>query len=324
MARDITVRVLVRNLESHVKSIKFSNFLLQELDYSKLCVAREFFPNAMQHEWLLERHYEDIPPLPLIAEGWPGPFGSIPFDIEDTLLCLRLYRTGALSFVGMHIQSSDQTSTQSPYRAISPLVTTSSRPYRFEQSDAFGWEQFASQLKSVPQWNSIWFRSARQWFLYGGGKAFNPEFQDSIDSVVDYTAALEATLVPENSFVSRRLRERAVRLVESEIDNKDEILRLLKEIYGIRSALVHGSPLKTSQMDILRDRKKWEEFETILRKVLICAIKIVPSDDAARRSFLSKLYEPSDQDRAEKIVQDFKALKIDSVKKDLLNSLNLL
>lgn len=321
MAQGATVRVLVRNVESGRRSLEFSSFSLRELglDFQG---AREFFPDAMRNEWMLERHYDAIPPLPPIAEGWPGPFGGIPFDVEDTLLLLRLYRPGDLAFVGMHVQTPTSSGRQSLYRAISPLVTTSSHPFKFAQSDCIEWERFATPLRAAPQWNSSWFRVVRRWFLYAGGKEFNPNFQDDIDRVIDYITALEAALVPEMDFVSRRLRERAARLIALHDDAKEQANRLLKELYGIRSTLVHGSPLDERQMDLLKNKDQWWSFETLLRKVLVSALKVVPSDEPSRRSYLSSLYELSDQERAEKLVQDFQAIKTAEVKQDLLGKLN--
>jgi hypothetical protein len=67
------VRVLVRNVQSDRESLTFSSFSLRELDASNFQTARQSFPGAMQREWLLERHYDAIPPLPAIAEDGPAP-----------------------------------------------------------------------------------------------------------------------------------------------------------------------------------------------------------------------------------------------------------
>src|ERR1017187_6802861 len=210
MPRIATVRVLVRNVEADGETLTFSNFSLPELDPSNYQAAREFSPGAMQREWLLERDYDAIPPLPPIAEGWPGPFGGIPFDVEDTLLLLRLYRPGDLVFAGIHVQmyqAPAQSVAQYPHRAISPLVTPSTRPFQFAQADCTAWERFAEPLKSAPQWYSSWFRVVRRCLLYAGGKKFNPNFHDDIDRVIDYMTALEATLVAKSK-PHRSLHER--------------------------------------------------------------------------------------------------------------------
>jgi hypothetical protein len=60
---------------------------------------------------------------------------------------------------------------------------------------------------------------------------------------MDYTTALEAALVPESDFVSRRLRERAVKVLGLSDDDANKVKSLLKDFYSIRSTLVHGSGL---------------------------------------------------------------------------------
>jgi Apea-like HEPN len=287
------VRVLVRNVQSDRESLTFSSFSLRELDASNFQTARQSFPGAMQREWLLERHYDAIPPLPAIAEGWPSPFGGIPFDVEDTLLLLRLYRPGDLAFVGMHIQTPTSSDGQYPYRAISPLVTTSTRPFQFTQTDCIEWERFAEPLKAASQWGSSWFRVVRRCLLYAGGKEFNPNFQDNIDRVIDYITALEATLVPKSKFLSLCMKERAVKLLGLSGQEAEETKQLLGEMYDIRSTLVHGSPVKPSQMAFLQDSSQWDNCEQLVRRILVAALRAVPSDESARLEYLKQLFNPA-------------------------------
>jgi hypothetical protein len=280
-----TVRVLVRNVEPNCDRLEFSNFSLRHLGAS-FQAAREFFPGAIQDEWLLERKYDAIPPLPVIAEGWPGPFGGIPFDVEDTLLLLRLYRPGDLAFVCMHIQTPTSSDSQYHYRAISPLVDVSSSAFRFEEKDCTEWERFAAPLKAAPQWGSSWFRVVRRCLLYAGGKEFNPKFQDDIDRVIDYMTALEATLVPKSKSLALCMRERAVKLLRASPEEAREAKDLLKTMYDIRSTLVHGSPVKPSQMAFLQDAARWARCEQLVRRILVAALQAVPSDEALRVTYL--------------------------------------
>ncbi len=294
MPRIATVRVLVRNVEADGETLTFSNFSLRELDPSNYQAAREFFPGAMQREWLLERDYDAIPPLPPIAEGWPGPFGGIPFDVEDTLLLLRLYRPGDLVFAGIHVQmyqAPAQSVAQYPHRAISPLVTTSTRPFQFAQADCTAWERFAEPLKSAPQWYSSWFRVVRRCLLYAGGKEFNPNFHDDIDRVIDYMTALEATLVAKSKPIALCMKERAVRLLGLSGQDADDARNLLSEMYNIRSTLVHGSPAKPGQMTFLQDPSQWAKCEQMVRSTLVAALRAVPSDEAARLKYLKQLFK---------------------------------
>lgn len=292
MAQSAKVRVLVRNLESSSEILNFSNFTLRRLglDYA---AAREFFPEAMQEEWLLERNYAAIPPLPSSAEGWPAPLGGIPFDVEDTLLLLRLYRTGDLAFVSLNIQAPSSSLRQFPHRAISPLVSNGSlQPFKFSEVDCSPWERFATELRASPQWNSPWFRVVRRCLLYAGGKEFNPNFEDDIDRVIDYMTALEATLIPKQTrSISQCIQERGVKLLGLSLSASDDARTCLKTMYDIRSTLIHGTAVKPTQIAFLRSTD-WNKCEQLLRDILVAALRNVPSQQQDRTVYLNRLFKP--------------------------------
>src|SRR5439155_24418854 len=158
-------------------------------------------------------------PVPLLAYG----YGRIPVDVENTLLLLRLYRPGDLSFVEMRIEKPDRTlAVQSPYGAMGDI--TSSMFYEFASNDVAAWEPFATELRNTAAWDSTWFKRSRRFFLYGGSKECNVEW-DEIDRIVDYMIALEAALVPERLFVGRCLRERSARLIGQDNVDTERFLR---------------------------------------------------------------------------------------------------
>ncbi|MGA8224379.1 MAG: hypothetical protein WB780_22225 [Candidatus Acidiferrales bacterium] len=314
-----TARVLVRNLESDTNRLQFAYFSIETIETVRdLDAARRFFPEAMRDEWLLIRDYDAIPPAP---EAWSG-FGAIPNDVEDLLLLLRLYRPGDLAFVGFHVTTPTASSRQYPYRAISNLVSNhSTRPFRLNQAECASWEQFEAPLRMSPQWNSTWFEVCRRFLLYAGGKEFNPNFQGDVDRVIDYMTALEAAIVPESDFVSRRLRERAKLLLSLQGEAGATVQKLLTDMYGIRSTLVHGSALNEEQLSLLRDRVQWWKFEQIARDLVVAALRTVPSNDTERRSQLASIYDLCDEVRAEKLRQDFTAIKNDDLKQQLIRTL---
>ncbi len=87
--------ILVRNFESSVESLDFGEFTLRRigLGFKEL---REVFSSIDVNldDWLFEKSYSTLP------LGPPGsPVGGIPNDVEDTLVLLRLYKPGDLSFV---------------------------------------------------------------------------------------------------------------------------------------------------------------------------------------------------------------------------------
>jgi hypothetical protein len=252
-------------------------------------------------------------------------FGAIVLAPEELLLLLRLFRPGDLVFLAVKVEKEQRGALRQfslkPYRVISGIGGDSTRQFALSKGEVANWEGFATTLRSSPSWRSTWFQVARRCFLYGSGDEFNANFPSEVDRVADYVAALEAALVPENDFVSRRLRERAVKLLGLEGDASTTLKKLLNELYAIRSTLVHGSPLSADQMSVLRDRDRWWKFEEVVRELLVTALKKVPPDEALRRSYLASLYDLDDEARAGRIDDEFSGIKDTNVKQKLLRTL---
>src|SRR5213593_1863866 len=87
---------LVRNVESDADTLTFRDFTLRHLrqgvfDDLWTKARNQLFPlRARFGDWLFERRYTRIPAL----AGDPTGFGRIPYDVEDALLFLRLFRVG--------------------------------------------------------------------------------------------------------------------------------------------------------------------------------------------------------------------------------------
>jgi hypothetical protein len=275
--------------------IRFSEFTIKKIQQngSDLDEARQIFPQANFGDCIYRRDYAEIP-QPLLAYG----YGRIPFDAEDALMSLRLYRSGDIAFVQLKIQKQDGSLVvQDPYRATSDVV--SSQVYEFRQDDVPNLEAFATELTNMPGWESAWFKIARRFFLYGGAKEFNVTWEE-VDRLVDYMIALEAALVPEHLFVGRCLRERAVRL----IDQDDQpTKRFLRDLYNIRSTIAHGSPLSERDKEFLNGNRF--RIEEVVRQILVAALRLIPGPEADRTAFLNNLYVPSDADYVELADQQF-------------------
>jgi len=327
-ARSATLRILARNIESdtfrQIGDDPYSPWKLQFGDFSveflgnqcRLKYARQFFCEAMIGECLIEREYQSIPRAPQELTGVEG----ILSDAEELLLLLRLFRPGDLAFVSVTVQGHDSTPTKLyPNRMILDSVHNSPRPYRIDNADVPGWEPFVTSLKSSAAWKSTWFNMAKRWFLYGGAKEFNPNFESGIDRVADYVAALEAVLTPESGqFIQRRLGERAIRLLGSKDKDASAKKKILKRLYGIRSTLVHGSPVSDKDLSYMQDSERWSEFDQIVRDLLVAAIRKMPAEAADRVTFLAELYEPSDVERAEDFAKNFKTIKSPQARRELL------
>ena len=287
---------LVKKLNSNSDELIFNNFRLTKIsrgDTGALKEAQRLFSKAwvFYGDWIYKREYDN-------SADWD----EIPSDVEDTLLLLRLYKTGDLFFVQPCIEEADgNLSSQLPYPVMVSTTTTLRYEINIEECSSF--DAFALEIVSQENWSSSWFKIARRFFLYGGGKEHNPA-HDQLDRIVDYITALEATLVPESDFVGRRLRERAVKLINGiELETQKVLLR---DFYGVRSTIVHGSKIGPKQRDAL---KNIADFETIVRNVLVSALSTIPSNDDDRNNFLKQLFPICDQTKAEQVFNEFCKIK---------------
>lgn len=304
----LTSFALVKNMSSSSEELLFSSFKLAKIrrgDTDGLRRSQRLFPKAwpLFGDWVYERRYDD-------SHEWE----RIPFDVENTLLLLRLFKTGDLVFLPLCIENSEgELSHQKPYRVMSYIHTT--HKYQIESEECPKFDTFSSEITSQINWSSTWFQTVRRFFLYGGGKEYNP-IHNEVDRIVDYIIALEATLVPEKDFVGRRLRERAVSLLIGCNIDSDDTKRLLRDFYRVRSAIAHGDDISSFKHNVL---KRNIEFETIVRKVIVEAIKVLPVDDINRKGFLQQLFDVCDLTRVDKVFSDFCSIKNKNERKKCFN-----
>ncbi len=296
--------VLVKNLRSNADELIFADFkfvnIRSSLDYD-LKRALQLFPKAWpRHEdWIYIQGYED-----------KNYFEKIPFDIEDTLLLFRLFKAGDLVFLQPCIENErGELSCQLPYRVMANVH--SAHKYELQSEECNGFEEFARKIKPLRNWSSVWFQTARRFFLYGGGKEYRPHHYE-VDRIVDYLTALESVLVPErDGFIGQRLRERAVLLLGlNEVDGYNT-KKLFKDFYDVRSTIVHGSDISSIKQDIL---KKNIELEAVLREILVQALLVLPEGENDRVAYLKELFDLTDEDLAKKVFSDFCKIKSDNEK----------
>lgn len=271
---------LVRNLISNSEVLHFSNFKLAKIgashDYD-LQRAQHLFPkeSPLYKDWIYARAYDD-------SDGWD----RIPFELEDALLLLRLFKTGDLFFLQPCIEGNNGSlSCQQQYPAM--VYTTTTHSYKIDPKECSEFDKFASELLSQSNWSSSWFKIARRSFLYGGGKEYNPG-HNQVDRIVDYMTAMESILVPEKNLLKKRLMERAVELLKSTDLDFDDTRVLLSEFYNIRSKVVHGNSIIPFKDTVL---KRNMDFEAVVRNIIVEAVKRIPSDDNSRKGFLKQLFD---------------------------------
>jgi hypothetical protein len=280
-----TAYALVKFIDSNDPELQFRDFRLRQLSSrGDLSDAMALFPGVRINgtEWLYERIYQDSE----VARGVVG-FGRIPGDIEDTLLLLRLFRPGDISFTRHSIRDpSGQLSFQFQQRIAADITTSSF--FQLSQAECESWDTFRSELTASQSWRSQWFATARRFFLYGGAKEFNRDW-DEVDRVVDYMIALEATLVSEHGFgIGQRLRRRAISLLELGDDAARAASRILGDFYGVRSTLVHGSTLGDRHRNALQ---QMGQFELLVRQILVASLRRIPPDDDSRKQRLAGWYD---------------------------------
>lgn len=296
--------VLVKNLRSNADELIFADFKFVNIrsswDYD-LKRAQQLFPKALPfyEDWIYMQGYED-------DNHWE----TIPFDVEDTLFLLRLFKPGDLVFLQPCIENQKgELSCQLPYRVMANVH--SAHKYEFQSEECTDFDEFSCEIKSLRNWSAVWFQTARRFFLYGGGKEYQPRHHE-VDRIVDYITALESVLVPErDGFIGRRLRERAVSLLGLTEIGRDNTKRLLRDFYDVRSTIIHGSDISSITPDIF---KKNIDLEIVLRKILVIALRVLPEDEKGRVSYLKTLFDVSDEDRAEKVFSDFCKIKNETEK----------
>lgn len=297
--------VLIKNLKSNSEELTFADFKFLNIksiwDYD-LKRAQQLFPKAwpFYKDWIYVRGYED-------DNSWE----KIPFDIEDTLLLLRLFKPGDLVFLQPCIENAKgELSCQLPYRVMTNVH--SAHEYKFQQDECNAFDEFACEIRVLRNWESVWFQTARRFFLYGGGKEYRPIHYE-VDRIVDYITVLECILAPErNGFIGKRLRERAVSLLELSNIERENTKRLLKDFYNVRSTIVHGSDVSSVNTEVF---KKNIDLEIVVRQILIKALRYLPVKEKDRISYLKSLFDISDKDRTEKVFSDFCSVKDEAEKR---------
>lgn len=302
--------VLIRNFESSVEHLDFREFAVKRigLEFKEL---REIFSSidVNQDDWLFEKSYSKEP---------LGPFGSpvdgISNDVENTLVLLRLYKPGDLSFIKQAIiPPGGKALVQVPNRAMNDLNSYSRLRFEVGPEECQNWKAFADRIRQSQSWRSDWFATARRFFLSGGAKQFNPK-GDDVDRIADYATALESTLVPEKDFNTRRISRRAAVLIaQNGIEEIELIARFIKKFYEIRSRIVHGSRLGDESREWLLEN--WRQIEIRMRQILLAAVQALPPREKDRRATLSELYDLTDEDRGGFVVEKFKEIKSRDVRR---------
>jgi hypothetical protein len=240
---------------------------------------------------------------------------------EDLVLLLRLFKVGELAAVANSMLIEGQWQAMLPYPIFSDFAKAGC--YTLAETDADALRESIAALPRLPNWQAAWFGVARSSFLIGSSTEFNLRQRAAnpwmVRRVLDFTVALEATLVPERGFVGRRLRERAVALLGIGGDEADAMKERLTALYGVRSTLAHGGALDSKHLNDLA--KHIARFEEDVRGLLRAALREVPEDEQHRRDYLAGLWDADDEKRAKQVKQMFRSITNPAVKSRLTEEL---
>jgi hypothetical protein len=226
-----------------------------------------------------------------------------------------LYKVGDISFVRQAITPpGGNTVVQFPYRAMNDLNSYSVLQFSCEDEECKLWIDFAKSISTSKSWSSDWFSVARRSFLYGG----DPRWDD-VDRTLDFAAAVEASVVLEMDFSRRRFSQRSAKLITDDAQEQQEIVSLMKQLYDIRSSVIHGSKLSDKQREWLFENSRLIELR--VRQVLVNAVQKVPANPDERIKVLRNLFDPSDADREAFVIQKFQELQSDASRKAVLDRL---
>ncbi len=318
--------ILLHNLDTDAEELAFAGYVIRPVTDANWENLKKIFSwtvvfRSGQH--YMRRDYEAVPPSP--EDDDPSGFGAIPYDSEDAMLLLRLFKPGDLVFLAQVIKGPDG-QTYSQYRY--PQVFSSYHspfPYSLRAPECSELDLFCREAPTWAGWRSPWFKMARRYFLWGSSKELNIQRarrdQWELERILDFFIALEAALVPENDFVSRRLRQRTARLLASDSAAADSFKTRIGRLYGVRSALAHGGTIgdeiaQTLAADI-------QAFEADVRKILRAALQHAVRDETeeARVLRLQSLFDVSDENRANKLTEDWRSIRSQGVREELIGQL---
>jgi hypothetical protein len=316
--------ILLENFDSGGSVLKFSDFQIFQVTSSNWDEVKEWFRPTFVSRQGTDYILHKIAPILPHGNDIVG-LGGLPYESEDLMLLLRLFRVGDLRFNAQIFRNAEGELLRQ--FAYPPVISEgpSSQKYKFGASDIPNFEAFAKQMRSGPGWSSSWFRVARRYFLWGGSKEFNcvrdhPATWE-LERVLDYMVALEATLVPEKDFVSRRLRERGASILTTDLAEREVIRKRLRDFYEIRSRLAHGDGANGSMQATLGGMG---EFERDIRGILAYGLSHFPADSEERNAALRAHFDIDDTDRARKVCDDFHHIKDEGAKESLVAHLGKL
>jgi hypothetical protein len=116
-------------------------------------------------------------------------------------------------------------------------------------------------------------------------RAFDRDFSRTEDRVVDYVTALEGAVGRDGPELSFSLAFRVSAMLEREDAARVSMFNALKAFYGLRSRIVHGSPLGKQESALLG---RESELRLMVRRLLLGLLALVGTTFDPTRKFIDK------------------------------------
>jgi hypothetical protein len=192
-----TVYILIQNFKSELSELIFDKFTITKVSNGNYEEYEEVFTSGLYRnlsQYIIKREYKKIPPLPtgMSKDFDTSGFGNIPYESEDLIFLLRLFKEGDIVFKKQVIKKHDgKQFSQYKY----PMVFSeyhSPEYYEMSDDDIPKFNKFFSDAPHWKGWNSSWFKISKNYFLWGSSKEFHPGRND--ERILDYMISLEAVL----------------------------------------------------------------------------------------------------------------------------------
>ena len=155
--------------------------------------------------------------------------------------------------------------------------------YSLSSTDLSSYQSFRSSLKKLRELT----RDNQQLGLALGRFEACSEIKNPSDEVVDLFTCLEALLLEQEEGLSFRLALRAANLIGDPAESRSLLYKKLRDLYALRSKIVHGGRLNSKQLERFAEVPALRE---IVRRVLL-AVLSVATEIPMGRAFYSALDE---------------------------------
>ena len=165
--------------------------------------------------------------------------------------------------------------------------------YVFDSTDVPFFLSFVERLYKA--WDKVQKYSQLDLALHRYCKE-SAQYGDAIELMI----SLESLLVPEEEGIAFRLAQRVANLLGPDPPSRKELFRQIRDFYGLRSRIVHGSRIRPKEVSAAQ---QLDALREITRRVLLSAIALGANLDLNADSYASSLNDMCFDDDLRRSVQ---------------------